>query len=169
VPNIEIKAAYDDFDFAHSVLARLDAKPVGTDHQIDTYFTTPHGRLKLRESSLSGAQLIPYLRPDQTGPKRSDYLVLPVEDPEECKRLFSELLGVDCIVDKVREIFLIGNVRVHLDRVKHLGTFLEFEAVYDNSLLERAEHEKVQRLMTEFRIPREDLLKNSYRELVAVP
>ncbi len=169
MPNIEIKAKYEDFEFAHSVLARLDAKPVGTDHQIDTYFKTPHGRLKLRESSLSGAQLIPYLRPDQAGPKRSDYLVIPIASPEECKRLFSELLGIDCIVDKVRKIFMIGNVRVHLDRVNNLGTFLEFEAVYTDPALEPAEHDKIRRLMAEFRIPQESLLKNSYRELVAVP
>ena len=38
--------------------------------------------------------------------------------------------GVETVVDKVRDIYLIGNVRVHVDSVHGLGEFIEFEAVY---------------------------------------
>ena len=98
---------------------------------MDTYFRTRAGRLKLRESSLSGGELIPYLRPDAGGARRSDYRVIPVDDPPGVKALLTELLGVHRVVVKQREIFLAGNVRIHLDRVEGLGTFLELEAVFD--------------------------------------
>src|SRR4051812_32420655 len=129
MPNIEIKAKYTDFDFAKEMAEKLSANFVGRDHQIDTYFHSKSGRLKLRESSLSGGQLVPYMRADQKGPKKSDYMVIPVEDTATCKRLLASVLGVQVVVDKLRDIFLVGNVRVHLDEVKGLGKFFEFEAV----------------------------------------
>ncbi len=129
--NIEIKARCGDLAEARRVATALATEHVGVDRQVDTYFRTRSGRLKLRESSLSGGQLIPYLRPDQAGPKRSDYQVIPVPSPGETKRLLSELLGVHRIVEKEREIFLVDNVRIHLDRVAGLGDFNVMEALFD--------------------------------------
>lgn len=168
MPNIEIKARYEGLETARSIAGKLRAKHVGEDHQVDTYFKSLDGRLKLRESRLSGAQLIPYVRPNQSGPKRSEYLVIEIKSPVECKRLLTEILGIDVVVDKIRDIFLIDNVRVHLDTVKGLGSFFEFEAVYEGSdvSVERAEYEKVEALMKEFQIKPTDLIHGSYRELV---
>lgn len=52
--NIEIKARYADFDFFSKKLAELPHRYEGLDLQTDTFFNTPAGRLKLRESSLYG-------------------------------------------------------------------------------------------------------------------
>lgn len=168
MPNVEIKAKHPNLARAREIAVVLGAKCVGLDHQIDTYFKTPTGRLKLRESSLSGAQLIPYVRDDQTGPKKSNYAVLPVPEVERTKQLFAELLGVEQIVEKHREIFLLDNVRIHLDDVKGLGTYFEFEAVYtdDSKESEKREHEKVRSLLAAFEIDPDQLLTGSYRELV---
>lgn len=165
MPNIEIKARLHDRETVLKIAQSL-GEFLGTDHQIDTYFCSPSGRLKLRESTLSGAQLVPYMRLDQNGPKRSDYLVVPVADPALCKRLFSDILGVDVVVDKVRTIYHVGNVRVHIDDVKGLGDYFEFEAVYDDPLREQQEREKVKRLLEQFEIREADLLEGSYREMV---
>jgi adenylate cyclase class 2 len=166
MPNIEIKARYADQEKARKIAQRLDAMRVGIDHQIDTYFKTVSGRLKLRESTLSGAQLVPYVRPNLRGPKKSTYLVLPVADPTSLKTLFDQILGTDIVVDKMREIFLIGNVRVHIDSVKNLGNFFEFEAVYQDPKDEPQEHLKVAQLIKDFEIPEVDLMNDSYRELL---
>lgn len=165
MPNIEIKARLRDREGVERTARKLGAC-VGMDHQIDTYFRSPRGRLKLRESSPGGAQLVPYLRPDQSGPKRSDYLVVPVADPVLCKRLFSEILGVDIVVDKMRTIYLIENVRVHIDDVNGLGQFFELEAVYDDPQRERKERQKVRMLLKKFGIADDDLIEGSYREMI---
>ena len=47
--NVEIKARCSDLDRVRDRLIALGARVVGTDHQIDTYFQVPRGRLKLRE------------------------------------------------------------------------------------------------------------------------
>jgi len=165
--NLEIKARCADLAEARRRAAAIATEHLGVDHQVDTYFNTSQGRLKLRESSLSGGQLVPYLRPDQEGPKRSDYRVIPVEEPAGLKRLLSEILGIHRIVDKQREIFLFENVRIHLDRVKGLGTFLELEAVFDGSPVAEAEQQrKVDWLMKELQIAPGELLATSYEALV---
>lgn len=166
--NIEIKARCEDLAAAREVAERIATRRVGVDHQVDTYFTTRRGRLKLRVSSLSGGQLIPYLRPDESGPKRSHYQIVPVPDPPRLERLLGEVLGVHRVVRKRREIFLVDNVRIHLDEVEGLGSFLELEAVYDGSgAAEAEEREKVARLMETLGLAEGDLLGTSYEGLVA--
>lgn len=128
--NLELKARCADLAAARERARAVATAWIGVDRQVDTYFRTRRGRLKLRESSLSGGQLVPYLRPDAAGPRRSDYQVIPVEEPAALKALLTELLGVHRVVRKEREIALFENVRIHLDRVEGLGSFVELEAVF---------------------------------------
>lgn len=165
--NLEIKARCADLGKARAVAERLATRRVGVDEQTDTYFVTRRGRLKLRESSLEGGQLIPYLRPDQPGPKRSDYQILPVADPESLRRALAEILGVHRVVRKRREIFLVDAVRIHLDEVEGLGSFLELEAVFDGSAAREAEEQtRVHALMRELGVAEADLVDVSYEGLV---
>jgi adenylate cyclase class 2 len=166
--NLEIKARCRDLDASREIARRIATERVGVDHQIDTYFVTRTGRLKLRESSLSGGQLVPYLRPEVSGPKRADYRVIPVEDPEGLKVLLSAILGVHRVVRKQREIYLWENVRIHLDRVEGLGTFVELEAVFDGSAdAEARQRPRVEQLMAELGVEQADLLDTSYEALLA--
>jgi predicted adenylyl cyclase CyaB len=165
--NLEIKARCRDLAAARAAAARLATRYVGVDSQTDTYFVTRAGRLKLRRSSLSGGQLIPYLREDRTGPKRADYQVLPVADAAHLERTLAAILGVHRVVRKRREIFLVDHVRIHLDEVEGLGCFVELEAVYDGSpSAEAAQHAVVGRLMRELGIAEADLVATSYEALV---
>jgi len=165
--NLEIKARCGDLAAARGVAQRLATRHVGLDQQVDTYFCTRAGRLKLRESSLEGGQLVPYLRPDARGPKRADYQVIPVADTAGLKALLSEMLGVHRVVRKQREIFLHENVRIHLDRVDGLGEFVELEAVFDGSSAAEAEQQgKVDFLMKELDIAPGDLLATSYEGML---
>ena len=166
--NLEIKARCADLAAARERARSVASEWIGVDHQVDTYFQTRAGRLKLRESSLSGGQLVPYLRPDREGPKRSDYQVIPVSDPDGLKALLTELLGVHRIVTKDREIALYENVRIHLDTVEGLGTFIEFEAVFEEGAGDEAEQQrKVAYLRDVLGVRDQDLIANSYEGLLA--
>lgn len=168
MPNIEIKARYRDHETARRVARELGATSLGRIHQIDTYFETRVGKLKLRESDVNGSELIPYIKVDQAETKRSDYARLPAQDPALVKRLLGELLGARLAVDKIREVFLVDNVRVHLDDVEGLGSFLEFEAVFDDDTPDAEEREraKLRELMSRFGVEPGDLLEGSYPDLL---
>jgi predicted adenylyl cyclase CyaB len=168
MPNIEIKARYSDLAQARRIAKQLKARFVGRAKQVDTFYKVSQGRLKLRESSLKGAELIPYVRPNVRGPKTSQYVVLPVTDPTKTKLLFKGLLGVEGVVEKTRDLFLLGNVRIHLDQVRGLGNFLEFEAVMpkDSAKIRRAETRKVEKLLKIFQVSPKDMIDISYRDML---
>jgi predicted adenylyl cyclase CyaB len=167
--NLELKARCADLDAARECARAVATEWIGVDDQVDTYFVTRAGRLKLRESSRSGAQLIPYLRPAEPAAKRSDYQVIPVEDGPGLVRQLTALLGIHRIVRKRREVAFYQNVRIHLDRVEGLGTFLELEAVWDGAQSGVAEQErKLAFLRERLGVQDRDLLAGSYETLLGL-
>ncbi|MGD9899432.1 MAG: class IV adenylate cyclase [Calditrichaceae bacterium] len=164
--NIEIKARFNDPELFKTKIAELQTTYAGRDHQTDTFFHVPKGRLKLRESSLYGNILIPYIRNDQAGPKKSDYTLIKIDDSQKTKDLLTHILGIRVVVEKEREIFLFENVRIHLDHVKFLGTFIEFEAVVEDDSEIDKNHQKIQDLLSHFNIQKDDLIPKAYADLL---
>ncbi len=69
--NIEIKARCDDPGRVRAALAARGARSAGTDHQRDTYFRVPAGRLQLRQGNIEKA-LIYYITGAPTRPGRKN-------------------------------------------------------------------------------------------------
>jgi predicted adenylyl cyclase CyaB len=166
VLNIELKARCDDLGRLRDACASLGAEAQEPERQIDTYFGVAQGRLKLRESLRSGAELIYYMRPDVAGARESHYEIYQVEDAEGLKALLKRALGVQAVVAKRREIYLIGNVRVHLDKVQGLGSFVELEGIVDHQAELFHVAEEVRRLEHALGIDTPSLVKESYADLV---
>lgn len=164
--NVEIKARATDLGPAREVLRCRGARFVGLDHQVDTYFRVPSGRLKLREGDLENA-LIHYEREDRCGPKRSTVGLFANPRGSTLKGLLVDALGVDVVVDKRREIHLLANVKIHLDEVASLGTFVEIEAIDDDGTHSlEALRAQCEELMAALGIRHEDLLAVSYSDLL---
>ncbi len=170
--NIELKARLTDLDAARAVAQRIATKRLGTQHQIDTYFHCRHGRLKLRQIDGLRSELVWYARVDQQGPKASDYRLVPVSNPETLKAALGAACGVWKVVEKRREIFLYHNVRIHLDDVVELGTFLEFEAVLSQAsgssaaIDDATGRAQLDKLIREFAIAADALLPGSYSDML---
>lgn len=166
--NIEIKARCADPSAVRQYLLDHEARFLGTDHQVDTYFKVPEGRLKLRQGNIENA-LIHYKRADQEGPKSSQVSLAPVTDGEALKAALTGALGILAVVDKQREIYFIRNVKFHIDQVKGLGGFVEIEAIdRDGSIGEDSLQKDCRMYMDAFGIRAEDLLSHSYSDMVGV-
>lgn len=165
--NVELKARLADRQRALEVCERLGARRMGVERQTDTYFSTGRHRMKLRESSLGNHWLIWYHRPDSAGSRKSAYRLISIPDPEEKRRILARAMTVKAVVVKERLLYLLGSVRIHIDRVEGLGDFLEFEAVLGSESEERAGHEKLAELREAFGIAEEDIVSGSYSDLVA--
>ena len=164
--NIEIKARVRDWDAARRTAQALATQTLGVLGQTDTYFVVPRGRLKLREIDGQPAELIYYDRADQAAARSSDYQITPVSDPAAIGELLMAALGVRNVVRKRREVYLVDNVRIHLDDVEGLGTFLEFEAVVDDQHDEAACFQALATLQAAFKIDERDLVNRSYGKLL---
>jgi adenylate cyclase, class 2 len=165
--NIELKARYANLQRAAEVASSVGATRAGELRQLDTYFRFPHGRLKLRETEGRGAELIAYERADDPAFCGSDYYVIPVSHPADMKAALAKKLGVRGEVRKRRELFLWHNVRIHLDDVAGLGTFIEFEAVIgpDDEVVSL---ERLARLTEAMSIRDEDRIAVSYSDLAGL-
>src|SRR4051812_6604987 len=109
--NVELKARLRNLPAAREIARQLATDFLGIQHQIDTYFACPQGRMKLREIDGIGAQLIWYERPDESASKDSDYIL--VEVTADRARSLKAQMGIRGMVSKRREIFLHQNVRIH--------------------------------------------------------
>jgi adenylate cyclase, class 2 len=164
--NIELKARLGDLESARRVAGRIATERIGIEEQVDTYFDCRHGRLKLRQIDNLSAQLVGYARADRPEPKASDYQLVPIADPEALEAALSATLGVRCVVRKRREIFLYHNVRIHLDEVAGLGTFLEFEAVLGPDIDDSTGRAQLQELTSIFALDPADFLSGSYADML---
>jgi predicted adenylyl cyclase CyaB len=131
--NVEIKARVDDPEALRARVAALATAAPVVIGQRDTFFTVAHGRLKLRRFDDGMGELIFYEREDTTGPKTSTYSRSPCSDAAGMEAVLARALGVRGVIDKRRELFMIGRTRVHLDDVRGLGHFLELEVVLGES------------------------------------
>jgi predicted adenylyl cyclase CyaB len=167
IQNVEIKARCADPANIRNYILSNGGVFKGTDHQRDTYFNVPHGRLKLRDGHIENA-LIHYTRSDQKSPKASSVLLYKPQEGHILLQLLERSLGILAIVDKIREIYFIGNVKFHIDSVKGLGDFMEIEAIDTDGSFSMPElQQQCSHYLAAFAIREEDLVTGSYSDMIA--
>jgi predicted adenylyl cyclase CyaB len=178
--NIELKAHLADIDAARATAQRLATSYLGFQQQTDTYFHCSQGRLKLREivdfgtqseeknpasrAMRTRTQLISYDREDEIEAKESYYQIVEIANSARVRELKTQM-GIRAVVTKRREVYLYHNVRIHLDEVQELGSFLEFEAVLGPGVDRVTGRAQVALLKSEFGIRQDDLLDCSYIDM----
>jgi homotetrameric cytidine deaminase len=165
--NVEIKARDADPDATAARCQALGAVDHGVLQQRDTYFAGRHGRLKLREQDEAAAELIAYRRPDAEQAQESAFVRAPAAEPALLREALDAALGETVAVVKRRRLFVWEQVRIHLDDVEGLGTFIELEAMVGPGLNTREEAlEKVARLRSELAISDDALVAVGYSDLL---
>ena len=164
--NIEIKARVSDLAALEERAVAIGARRVGVENQTDRYFEIGAARrFKLRAIDGVRTELIRYARPEHSGVRLSEYEITRVssEETELSSVLSSKPL---VIVRKRRTIYLLDNVRIHLDEVDGLGTFLELEAVVDPNHDEARCRAQIDEIMSGLGIDQTTLLQASYADLL---
>ena len=166
--NIEIKAksTKEKQNKIREFLKSKSAEFKGTDIQIDTYFKTNDGRLKLREGNIEN-HLIFYKRENTKDSKESNILLYDSDPKSNLKSILINSLGELVVVKKSREIYFIDNVKFHLDSVEDLGEFVEIEAISENDEIPKEKLiEQCNNYKNKFEISEKDLIKDSYSDML---
>jgi len=164
--NIEIKARSGNQEKIRTILYSMHADFRGVDHQVDTYFNVPCGRLKLREGNIEN-NLIHYFRENREGPKQADVTLFKSLPGTSLKEILTKALGILAVVDKQREIYFIENVKFHIDNVIGLGTFVEIEAIDENGTIGiKRLNQQCRQYLEILEIPKKDLISVSYSDLL---
>lgn len=164
--NVEIKARCRDLDATARAAAAAGAILDSTYNQTDTYFNVSTGRLKLRQQDGSPDELIFYRRADENSPKVSRYDRIPIMPDQKLDSILAQALGIKTVVRKRRQLWRLDNVRIHLDEVEGLGSFVELEVQVTPGRDLAGCHAQAATLMEALGIRSEDLLAGSYSDLM---
>ncbi|RPI05378.1 MAG: CYTH domain-containing protein [Ignavibacteriae bacterium] len=162
--NLELKARVSSLSEALHIAHRLHAREKGTLQQRDIYYQVPRGRLKLRILNKRSAEMIYYTRPDKRGGRYSQYLVVPVKNAALTNVLCSSAFGQKVIVTKKRRLLIYKNSRIHLDQVRGLGIFIEFEVLVKNG--KQQAQKLLKKLCKEFAIIQTGIIGDSYSDML---
>jgi adenylate cyclase class IV len=127
--NIELKATDPDPSASLEICRALGAEDRGMIAQRDTYFKVARGGLKLREEQPGRPHLIQFERASEPQQRESRYRIIEVSDGGALCAALGATIGIRGVVAKRRHLLLWQSVRIHLDEVERLGTFIELEAV----------------------------------------
>jgi predicted adenylyl cyclase CyaB len=169
--NVEIKARVRDPEaLRERIVAVCDSPPLVLDQE-DTFFNCSSGRLKLRCTGPLDGELIHYDREDAPGPKVSRYVRASTSEPSSMLHLLSRAHGVLGVVRKTREVYLAGRIRIHVDDVAGLGSFVELEVVLSETESVADGERAAEQMMSALGIERSDLVEGAYIDLLtlAVP
>jgi predicted adenylyl cyclase CyaB len=162
--NLEIKARVLSLSEVIRVANSLHAQSKGILRQRDIYYSVSHGRLKLRIIQPRSAELIYYKRPNKKGQRYSDYTVLPVFDAKATDAFYTAAFGQKVVVEKKRTLYLYKNARIHLDNVRGLGAFIEFEVLVKHG--KRQALSMLKFLLARFKIKQSEMIAASYSDLL---
>lgn len=127
--NLEIKVKLTSFNKIKDILKQIGAVETALLEQKDVYYKHKPALLKLRCEN-NRTQLIQYKREESKTDRFSDYSY--IELSRDAEKFLAKVLEVEAVVEKSRELYLYKNTRIHLDKVKGLGNFLELETLVLN-------------------------------------
>jgi len=165
--NIEIKAILKNRARAEATAAQLSDAGPELIHQEDVFFRCDGARLKLRILGPERGELIRYERADVADTRCSRYVIARTSDPQILLDILTKTLGRVGVVKKERTLYLIGQSRVHLDRVEDLGDFLELEVVLRPEQGESEGKNIAEALLMSFGIEKQQLIAEAYVDLLA--
>lgn len=150
--NVEIKARAPQPHEPSAIAERLSAELSETSEQMDVFFRTERG-----------FSMIDRITP---GPKVGTYSICTTDDPSALRTVLSAAYGEDVVVQKVRTLLLLGRTRIHIDRVDHLGDFVELEVVLDDGDAISDGMEEARSIMNQLGILESDLVEGAYADLL---
>jgi len=160
--NLEIKVKLSSHKSIKETLTANGILDSAFLHQKDIYYKVDNGILKLRIEN-EKQTLIYYDRNEKSKKRWSDYYLLNITTKDAeifFKKLFKEIVTVE----KQRELFLYKNTRIHLDKVKRLGYFLELETRVTNGLKDA--EKRFEYLVNLLNLKSKTEIRASYKDLL---
>lgn len=164
--NVEIKAKVDDPKKLRRYAKNLTKRPPKTLFQKDVFFYIKWGRLKLRFLSKTQGQLIFYQRNNDTHARKSEYFIYETKNPGKLYQVLRTILGEKIVVKKQRHLYLLGQTRIHVDKVEKLGNFMELEVVLKKNQSVSEGRKICHKIMQKLGIQQTDLIPYAYADLL---
>jgi len=160
--NLEYKTKLINHKNVLTKIKELNAVFSDTLRQKDIYYKHPDFLLKLRIEGVRQT-LIYYNRNEKEGKRWSDFQLIQLTGTN-AEKYFSKLFKIEAIVEKRRDLYMFDNTRIHLDKVKNLGYFLELETLVLNG--NKDAERRFKYIFKELELDKTSELRTSYRNLI---
>ena len=160
--NLELKVNLENAEEMVSRVKEIKAEFKSELKQVDVYYKIKNSLLKLRLED-GNQTLIKYTRNEKPGDRWSDFQLISLEK-NDARQFLSGILEEETVIEKKRLLYYYDGTRIHIDTVKELGSFLEFETP-----LVVGREDAVRRfntLLGLLRINKEDEIRKSYRDIM---
>ena len=164
--NVEIKARVYDLKTLEKKILEIASEGPTLLRQTDVFFHVSRGRLKLRYLNGKTGELVYYERINSPGPTKSQYKRYLLPNPFHLEILLGTALGIRGVVEKKRKVYLIEKVRIHLDQVRGLGSFLELEVVLQKGQKTSQGIKDAEKLIKLLGVSRDSLLAEAYIDML---
>ena len=160
--NLELKVKLDSPEEMIRIVKEIKAEFKGELKQVDVYYKIKDSLLKLRLED--GTQtLIKYSRNEKPGDRWSDFQLISL-GKNDARQFLSGILEEETVIEKKRLLYYYDGTRIHIDTVKDLGSFLEFET---HVIVSREDAvRRFNTLLGLLRISKEDEIRKSYRDIM---
>jgi adenylate cyclase class 2 len=177
---VELKAKLEKDDISNFIhkLEELGFKRVVKKEEVDTYFNgidrdfrETDEALRIRKSlNLDNGNVKYYIT--YKGPKMDNIsktreeIEVQVSNGEHTQKIF-EKLGFKSVkpISKIREIYKKDKIEISIDKVKDVGTYIEFEKIVESESEKSDAVDELLNLMKSLNISKDNLVKTSYLEL----
>lgn len=160
--NLELKCKVGSLRKFRLILRKAGGEYRGVLTQKDIYIKNNRALLKLRLQKEKN-ELIKYNR-DESGRKRWSYYEILNVSGKAPENYFKSLFDVETVVEKKRELWIYKNTRIHLDKVKNLGLFLELETLVLNGKKEAGK--RFNEIIRLLKLSTKNQILASYRDLM---
>ncbi len=160
--NLELKVKLNSLKQIENNLQKLKAEFIKELNQKDVYYKIAKDLVKLRIEN--GEQsLIRYNRDEKGKDRFSDYEVLYFSSGNG-EKFLNNLFKVEAVVEKKRLLYMYDNTRIHIDKVKELGYFLELETLVINGKADAKK--RFNFIVDALELELKNQIKKSYRDLI---
>ncbi|WP_196885096.1 hypothetical protein [Aureivirga sp. CE67] len=157
-----VKAKISSLSEIEEKLKYLKAEYKGEDFQKDQYFQGDSGKLKLRLGNIENV-IAHYQRiKEQDSEKTIVYRYDKNPSKEQIKELFEKHKKL-AIIEKRRKIYILKNIKIHLDLLPNEEKYLEIEAMdFQNKFTNEELKRQCHQLLEELEIPKTNLIETGY-------
>jgi adenylate cyclase class 2 len=169
---VEVKVRINDIKVMENRIEEQGAEYEGMIKQADEYFDFPDMRIfnsgsAFRVRAADGNYRVTYkgVKKDKETTSRAE-IEIAIESAEEMIKILENIGFIRlCEIKKKRKVYLLAGLKISLDEVEGLGSFMEIEGMANSEEEYKAKKGEIFKLLDKFGVPLEEISQKSYMEL----
>lgn len=169
---VEAKVRINDREGMEERIKEQGAEYKGTIKQADEYFDCSDMRIfnsggAFRVRAADGKYRVTYkgVKKDEETTSREE-MEIAIESAEKMIKILENMGFIRlCEIKKKRKVYLLAGLKISLDEVEGLGSFMEMEGMANSEAEYKEKKGEIFKLLDKLGVPSEDISQRSYMEM----